>query len=240
MSKSRRGPAPLPGASVAIRIESCPKEGKAAVRFLGRYFGTFTHHNAKGSVPCPGDNGECPAAAHKARKIWKGFAPAEYYRGGQYGDWCPCVWEVTENLNEILDGLTLRGTVWEISRVPGETGKPEVSGVLIATAAERDLRPTFDVFPHVARIYGFRPMQWDVKSHIPPRLRLDPVKGDAPPNVQSRPTEAANRQDERTPEETARIRAMLDEGRKVFGRVPAKVVPINGHAHTMNGKEAHS
>jgi hypothetical protein len=183
MAKSRRGPAPVPGSPVAIRIESCPAEGKASVRFLGPYVGTFAHFVKKNvrPVPCVGD--ECPMALHKGRKIWKGYAPAEYWRGGEYGDWCPCVWEVTENLNEVLDAIPLRGTIWEISRVPGDTGKPEVWGVLVRTDAESDLRPAFDTFPMVSRMYGFLPMQWGVACHIPKRLRLEPSKGEAPPNA---------------------------------------------------------
>jgi hypothetical protein len=240
MSKSRRGPAPIPGAPVAIRIESCPQEGKATVRFLGPYYGTFTHFQKKGSVPCAGDAGECPASLHKNRKIWKGFAAAEFYRGGAYDDWCPCVWEVTESLNEVLDGISLRGTVWQISRVPGDCGKPEVSAILVATVDERSIRSAFDVLPAVSRIYGFLPMQWGVKSHIPPRLRLEPSKGEAPPNVA--PSQASGKKgtEARSPEETARIKAMLEEGRKVFGRSAAEVVPINGHVHEGNGKGVHS
>ena len=203
MSKARRGPAPLPGQPVAIRIECCPKEGKAVVRFLGPYIGTFTHYQKKGSVPCAGDNGECPAVLHKNRKIWKGFAPAEYFRGGAYQDWCPCVWEVTESLNEILDGFPLRGQVWQIQRTPGDCGKPEVTGELLDQVDERTLRPAFDILPAVSRLYQFLPLQWGVKSHVPPRLRLEPAKGDAPPIPEPSRPAAGKKAEERSPEEQA-------------------------------------
>jgi len=239
MSKSRRGPAPPPGVAVPIRTECCPEDGKANVRFLGRYFGTFTHYSKKGSTPCLGES-ECPSPLHKNRMIWKGFAPAEYYRREPYNDWCPCVWEVTESLDHILAGISLRGTVWEIFRVPGDCGKPEVTALLLSVVHdEKSLRPAFDVKPCVARLYGYLPMQWDVKNHVPPRLRLEPSQDAPPPGVEVFDAKKQVNGDTRSPEERARIRAMLDEGkRRIFGHASKETTP-EVKPHT-NGKEVHS
>lgn len=236
MAKSRRGPAPVPGKPVIIRIESCPEDGKAIVRFLGSYFGTFCHFAGKGKRPIPCMGEECPASLHKGRKMWKGYAPAQYYRGGEFDDWCPCVWEVTESLNETLDGLHLRGGVWEIARVPGPTGKPEVGGSYLYEVEEKDLLPAFDVFPLVHRLYGFLDMQWGVKSHIPKRLRLEPQKGHSPP-VAADGVPTVNRgPQKRTAEEEAKFQAALEEGRRFMkGYAQPTGVPVNGHQHT-NGK----
>lgn len=223
MAKPRRGPAPVPGSPVSIRIESCPLEGIASVRFLGSYIGTFVHFVKKGvrPIPCLGD--DCPVSLHKGRKIWKGYAPAEWWQGNEQGQWCPCVWEVSEALNEDLDGLPLRGTVWEISRIPGDNGKPEVRGVMMRNDDDQVLRAAFDVFPLVNRLYGFLDMQWGVKSHIPKRLRLEPTSANPPPRAAKVETSNARM----TPEKME----MSDENREKIQEARRGIFPGDARSH---------
>lgn len=183
MAKSRRGPAPNPGSPVPIRIESCPEKGSCTVRFLATYCGTFCHFVKRGVRPAPCMGDECPTALHKSRKTWKGYAPALLWRGGEYQDWTACVFEITETLNEALEDLHLRGSEWLIERKLGDTGKMEVCGEFRNEVPESELLPPFDVFPMVSRMYGYLPMQWGVKCHIPKRLRFEPVKASPPKGI---------------------------------------------------------
>jgi hypothetical protein len=233
MSRARRGPAPLPGQASAIRIECVPKEGELFVRFLGNYVGVYTHYSKKGPIPCQGED-ECPGAVHKTRKIWKGFAPAEYWRPAPYGDYFPCVFEITESLNERMDAIELRGTLWKLFRSPGIHGKPEVSGNQVERDDHDELRPAFDVKPTVQRLMGMLPIIWGVKSHIPPRLILAPSPGSPPPGVfNTRPKDSA-KDAAAAAAERDRVRRILAEGRAAMG-MPPRQESSNEPPHHANG-----
>ena len=239
MAKSRRGHAPAPGAAVPIRIENCPQEGSVHIRFLGSYVGTFMHYGGPKQPPRPCVGDGCPATIHSKRKQWRGYAPAEWYRRDPYNDWCACVFEVTESLNEILDGIELRGTIWEISRIIGDCGKREVNAVHVGVVESADLRPAWDVFPMVSRMLHFLPMQWGVPSHVPARIRMLPVKAPAPTNGIGSQHTTHRVSVERTAEEQAEIKRLIEEGRNQKRTPEAQTIPINGHKANGNGKAVH-
>lgn len=179
----RRHPAIPPGANVPLRLESCPREGVIRVRFLGPWRGALIHKPKKDvQVACPGA-ADCPAAMHRSKTQWKGFAPAEWWREGQYQDWCPCVFEITQHLGELMHGAELRGTIWRIERRVGEFGANEVHGEMIGEVDGDSLRPPFTVLPTIVRVFGTVDIALDVPPNIPPRLILPPIAGGPPPDL---------------------------------------------------------
>lgn len=179
----RRHPSVAPGEAVPLRLESCPTEGPIRVRFLGPYRGALIHKpGPKKQLPCPGLD-VCLSSVHRGKTQWRGYAPAEWWREGQYQDWCPCVFEITERLGEILHGAELRGTIWLIERRPTEFGGREVFGVMIGEVDPAKLRPIFNVLPTLVRIFGTVDIALDLPSHKPPRLILTPTAGDPPPDL---------------------------------------------------------
>lgn len=184
MSK-RRHPSVAPGDNVPLRLESCPNEGPIRVRFLGDIRGALIHKpKPKVQIPCPGVK-DCKADVHRGKTQWRGYAPAEWWREGQYRDWCPCVFEVTEHLGEQLLGAELRGTIWRIERRIGDYGTREVHGTMIGEVDPSALRPTFSVIPTLVRVFDALEIALDVPPHKPARLLLTPSPGDPPPDLEA-------------------------------------------------------
>jgi len=179
MAKQRRRPQPPPGAMVEVEVVSVPKEGPIIVRFLGIIRGILTHWGKDSSVACPGAD-VCPTSTHRGRTLWKGYIAAEWWRGGQYQDWCPCAFEVTQRLGELMDGAELRGTVWTCRRQIGRGGVKEAVGEQTDEVDPDRLRQPFSVEPAVCRVFGTTRIAWDVEPYLPRPVVLCAAAGPAP------------------------------------------------------------
>jgi hypothetical protein len=182
MMKPRRRASVAPGAPVPVELVSTPAEGPLIVRWLGDIRGMLVHWGKKASSACPGPE-ECPTAVHRSKTYWKGFAAAEYWRAGQYQDWAPCVYEVTEHLFEQLEGSELRGTVWTVRREIGRGGLKEVTGEMTGEVNPDYLRTAFPIEPVVYRVYRSTHILLDVLPLMPRRLVLPASAGAAPRNM---------------------------------------------------------
>lgn len=173
-SKSGGGKPPVQ----PVRIRSVAVNEVLAVRFLGPIHGLITHQHAGRSTPCLG-LGDCPSTVHKQRMVFKAYGPAEIWdRNNDH--WQPVVMEVTENLEEILRGRTLRGEVWLLARDgPGKPNDP-VTGVYIEQAEATGLRPGFDVKPVLCRVFHCPDLKLGATNPMPPRLYLEPVHEPGP------------------------------------------------------------
>lgn len=179
MAKQRRRPQPPPGALVEVEVVSVPKEGRITVRFLGHIRGILTHWGKSASVACPGPE-SCPTVTHRGRTLWKGYIAAEWWRSGQYQDWCPCAFEVTQRLGELMRGAELRGTVWTCRREVGRSGVKEVVGEQVDEVDPDRLRHAFSVEPAVCRVYGTTRVLFDVEPYLPPPVVLPAAAGPPP------------------------------------------------------------
>lgn len=182
MSARRKREAPPPGQSVDVDCVAVPKEGTLVVRWLDQLSGMLSHWGKERGIACPGEQW-CPAAIHRGKTNWKGYAPAEYWRPSPYEDWCPAVVEVTERLYELLSARELRGEVWRLWRQVGRARCKEVSGELIDTVDPGQLRLPFAVEPTLYRVYRTTHILLGVAPLLPPRLNLEPSKG-PPPTVE--------------------------------------------------------
>jgi hypothetical protein len=128
---------------------------------------------------------------HRVKPVWKGYCPAECWQEQPYAAWWPCVLEVTERLWEKMEGITLRGTVWVIERVPGEGKRTEVTGAMIDRCDTAKLRTDVDIKPVVYRVYRTMQIEFGVKPVMPPRQMLLP-SSDAPPPTAAPPVDPRN------------------------------------------------
>jgi hypothetical protein len=182
-----------------------PKTGKSAIRFLGAYKGTLTHFQAGKTVPCLGEY-DCPSPVHRLKLVWKAYAPVHYWRQ-QFRDWLPAVLEITERLEDLILGLTLRGTVWDLWRQAAEGKCQEVWGEQIGEVSESLLGPEFDVLPTVQRVIGRAIPLWGVSNPKPRRVIVEPVLGEAPPGYGEPVIDEA---------EAQKRRDMMEKMRKTF------------------------
>ena len=179
MSTAARGPEGPQNPLVELRVEHAPPKGYRVVRFLGPYRGIITHWLRGRGVACPGRE-KCKAETHRLRNTWKGYAPAEYWRDKPHEDWCPCVWEVTENLLTFLEGRTLRGEVWKFWQEVIKADVYKHVGECIDENNADCLRPAFNVEPGVWRCYHTKEIEWDVEPVMPPRELMLPSAGPRP------------------------------------------------------------
>jgi hypothetical protein len=179
MAKHKRNAQPAPGAAVVIRVEAVPPEGIMVIRWLGSPRGILVHWVRKAGIACPGPD-ECKRETHRSQTRWKGFASAEYWRSGQYQDWCPCAFEVTSHLAELIEGAILRGTIWTMQRRASEGKTKEVVGEQTGEVDPDALRPAFSIEPAVCRVYGTPHILFDVEPYLPRPLMM-PASAGAPP-----------------------------------------------------------
>ena len=226
MAKPRRSVAPAPGAVVPLRMESAPKDGTPLiVRFLGPVSGILVHWRKKEPLACPGAE-SCPTANHRLQTRWKGYSAAEWWCAGQYQDWAPCVFEITEHLWDLLEGAELRGTVWRIQRQLNADAQKEVHGEQIGEVNEDYLRPAFSVEGVVQKVFKTPWIKFDVPRLFERRLLL-PASSGAPPQILGLDT-AKMAATNSSPYDTIR-RKVLDgsldeETRKHFPRIVAEIV----------------
>jgi hypothetical protein len=167
-----------PRALHPVRILNVSKALMVTVRFLGVITGMLEHWPGRTSVPCRGVH-LCDPATHRKKTVWKGFCPVECW-DVQQKCWIPFVLEVTENLEELLAGQTLRGMVWSLFVAQSGKKHPAIEGVPMEQAAATPLRNAFDVRPIVERIKHWPGIEWDVPNPVPRRVLLEAVYGDAP------------------------------------------------------------
>lgn len=179
MAKPKRRPSVAPGENVPVELIATPDEGTLTLRWIGPIRGILTHWGKSASLACPG-RADCPSTIHRGKTFWKGYAAVEYYRGGQYRDWAPAVFEVTERLYDVLDGAILRGTIWVVKRQVGLGGQKEVTGEQTGECNEECLRQPWSVEPVVCRIYRSTHILFDVEPLMPKRIVLPPSLGTDP------------------------------------------------------------
>jgi len=182
MAKRPKREQSVPGELIPVEMLAVPSDGFAVLRFLDDYRGVLTHWGKKRALACPGVD-QCPANEHRGRTIWKGYAPAEYWRDVPFEDWCPVVFEVTERLAEFMNGHTLRGEVWKVQRQVGRNGTKEVVGECVDEINAERLRKSFSVEPVVWRVFGTRSIAFDVEPYLPPRQFVVASAGDRPKGV---------------------------------------------------------
>jgi len=142
------GPA---SASRPVQILKVEVGKSTRVRFLAGYLGGLLHYGGKRYSPCPNPE-TCPATIHRQPTVWKGWAAAEVLDASA-GVWWPTVVEVTEKLDEVLSGRSLRGECWDLVRLASRRkGKP-LTGTFVKNYALDRLRPAFDVLPVLQRCY---------------------------------------------------------------------------------------
>jgi hypothetical protein len=159
------------------QVVSVPKTGEITVCFCAPWDGIITHYTRDGTVPCPGEE-DCPAAIHRIRPIFRGYAPVRVHVA-QAALWVPEVLEVTEHLEEALRGRHVAGEVWVLSRKVGKRKTRPVVGRYLETRHVDGVFDPFDVRPVVHRMYHTDRIRWGCTNPVPPRLMLQAVE--APP-----------------------------------------------------------
>lgn len=168
-----------PGRLRPVEILSVKDDQSCVVRFLGGYSGTILHYLGWNYAPCKEPDEVCPASIHTKRKLWRGWSPVEQW-DDVAGVWWPMVLEITEYLEEILRGRSLRGEVWGISRPKvKKTGSPVV-GVFVERQPQESLRKPFEIKSVLLRAYHVDDMQLGKPNPVPPKLILGPTEGERP------------------------------------------------------------
>lgn len=188
-----------PSASTAVQVVEVKPSVPITVRFLGPCQGLLTHWHAGRSHPCPGP-GECPQAIHRARTVWRGYAPAEVWDESARL-WRPGVQPITEALEEVLRGRTLRGEVWILARSQEGKKSGPLEGVYCERQQEECLSACFDILPVLLRFYHCSTLLLGVANPMPAKLTLEAAAGPAPrlpadmlPTEPPKPTEQQRRQ----------------------------------------------
>jgi hypothetical protein len=212
MSEPSEGKSVHAPANQFLRVFSVPTKEpvKVYIRFLGDYLGILTHRHKGGPVACPGHD-DCPTAVHRSGTVWKGFAPAEYFRGKPHNDYMPCVFEITERLAEILPDQGLRGMLWECWRENLGKGRSQVQAILNDIHTDDELPPEFPIDSPVCRIFHTTEIAWGVKPPLPARIIVQPTQARAPV------LQCEEKQETRSAASTAEIRRILAERRSQMG-----------------------
>jgi hypothetical protein len=177
-------PGDSPARTVApVRLLSAPKDGTTiTVCLLDRYKGFTTHYQKPRSYYCSGPEC-CPSPLHKLRPTWKGYAPCEAWNVLGDGLWTPAVLEVTEKLNELWQGLELRGTVWVVQRLVLGAGVKEATADLVEERNQAELPQPFPIIPTLSRIYGRTDFAFIAGPVMPARVFLSGRSAAPPPSV---------------------------------------------------------
>lgn len=185
MKKRRRivRPEPKPGVPSPPLIYSVPETGRVTLRLLSEADSLFCHPQDPRPVACPGE-GVCPAGFHDRQpKRFYAYVAAERWRE-TYGDWLPCVLEITESCFRGMIGRQLRGEVWTFQRGLAQWTRYEVSGEHVDTLDPAKLRRDVALRKVVERCYGTDRILWGVLPNMDVPSPLEASK-DAPPKGQS-------------------------------------------------------
>lgn len=214
----------FPSRVEAVRIIDLQPGVPLTVRFLGPCLGMIAHWHSGRSHPCPGP-ADCLPAIHRCRSVWKGFAPGESWDETRRL-WFPGVVPVTEALEEVLRGRTLRGEVWVLARhVEGRKALP-VTGVYCERQPECSLSPVFDITPVLLRAFHVPSILLGIPNPVPAKLEIGPSAGPAP----QMPAELVPAPEKlASPEEIRKVMEMLK------GRGAKRPAPEKGQA-SANGQ----
>jgi hypothetical protein len=219
MSRSKIRPEFAPGAKITIEIVRPPEEGFLIVRFLGEPRGIYQHwirgkgrHERSKGQACPGEEA-CGKFHQQNCPEWVGFASVERWRPGQYQDWCPCVLQVSEGLQQRLAGHELRGTQWKVFKVLGRHGKMECTGEQLQEDDPDEYPAADNVEPAVCLAYKTKYIKWDVEL-VMPQAQIREASRGAPPPV-SVPVAKLSSEDE--------PRMSAEEARKVLEERKARL-----------------
>jgi hypothetical protein len=199
---------PSGGSREAVSVLPVPKAGELSVLFLGPYQGLLTHWHSGRSWPCPGLD-ECPAAIHRARCVWKGYAPVLAW-DVLTSIWRPRVLELTEVLEEKLRGRNLAGEVWLLYRVEAGRKSAPIEAVHLERRPSAELPAPFDVTAPLLRFYHVTNLTLGVPNPLPGKLLLEGISAPAPrlPVLPPSPADIPP-----TPEQLARLRELAGHGR---------------------------
>lgn len=147
------------------------------VIFLGRYRGHHEHwHGNEYTYPCDGPG--CKNCL-KTRIFYYAYVPVQYWDSA-FRQWIPRVLQLTECAEQVLRGITLRGTIWSITRLPGKGKLGKVSPRYVANRPTAEIPDEFDVIPSLKVVMGDRQFRLDVPNV---RVEVDeqPIYLGAPP-----------------------------------------------------------
>jgi hypothetical protein len=193
MTARRNGSARTPS---SVQVVQIPANVPVTVRFLAGYQGLLTHWLNGRSWPCAGPV-DCPAAQHRARTLWRGYAPGETWDQTQRL-WFPGVVPLTEALEEVLRGRELRGEVWLLTRHQEGKKQGTVEGMYCETQEEATVSQPFDIVPILLRFYHCSSLLLGVPNPMPAKVVIPPAAAPAPKLPagleQAAPTEATQEQ----------------------------------------------
>jgi hypothetical protein len=178
MPRASRRSAQPPSPTDPVRVLRLEDDQAVTVRFLGGYEGTLTHWVQGHSIPCIGE-AQCPLSVHRARTLWKGYAPVEWWSEGQRV-WYPAVLEITEGLEEVLRGRSLRGEVWHLTRPKVRRESNPVLGAFCERVDATALPAAFSLLAVVERFFHPLPVVLGAKNPLPAPVRVEPSHGPAP------------------------------------------------------------
>lgn len=160
MSKDGKNPSRL-----EISLVNVPNSGILQVTFLADYRGLWTHFqrlpNDSGRAWHCAGSGACRSPVHKNGTTWKGYAPVQWLDTHDGTRWIPAVLEVTERMRIHLGDEPLRGTTWNLQRVPYRGKSKEISALLVREVDPRSLRSDVMIQPVVERLYRETELIWD-------------------------------------------------------------------------------
>jgi hypothetical protein len=162
-----------------VRILAVPRAEGLCVLFCGPYQGLLTHYLQGRSWGCPGPE-KCPTNVHRARTLWKGYAPVRAWNATQ-DHWFPGVLEITEALEETLRGRRLAGEVWMLHRENDRKKSGPIAGVLLETRPPSPLSAPFDIRPPLCRMYHSLDLELGVPNPLPAKVTAPIALGERPP-----------------------------------------------------------
>lgn len=195
--RDRGAPTVAPVKPLLVRIERTPDADTRRVRFLSVIDGIYAHwigSRDKGKhVPCQGRE-LCPPKVHIVKRVWQGFALAEYKQEGDPPAWIPCVWNVTQGLYEQLAGAVEIGDVFDFVKVIGDDGRKVPVGTFVRPSTVSPGGIGIDFHKAVERVYYGYTLQWcsapsvSARQYATPRVANDEAEIEA--NERARQLEA--------------------------------------------------
>lgn len=163
--------------STPVRLIATPKKGLLHVMFLGPYSGLITHWTTAGSIPCLGEE-RCAQRVHACKEVWKGYAAVDVWEPITT-TWYAAVLEITESLEHLLAGESLRGSVWALHR-GGKGRHQEVIGRLEERRPVSSVRDAFDFRDLVESFFRMRELTWGVPNPVEPRRLMEILRQAGP------------------------------------------------------------
>ena len=165
----------------AVRVLVVPRHGTVTVCFAGPIVGLLTHWHNGHSWGCRGPD-RCNPTAHRARTIWKGYAPVRCWESPR-ALWVAYTLEVTAVLDEQLRGRELPGEVWELAREAGKRKQAPCRGSFVGVRDEAALLAAFDIRPSLFRMYDTTDLDLGIANPLPPKTLVAAVAVAGPPSA---------------------------------------------------------